>query len=181
MCSDEVALELEVDERAAIRAHELVNHEYDECRGEHHQRYGLRGEHDAVAALELLGNPVDEHACDEHQDDVDVFPGDGSQVVPFPGGSHLVDHVLGRVPGHFVGFCRVQVRACAEEKAGEGDEHEGKGHVPGGVEPVEGLLAEQPENHDAVDAEEQNAEPYGGNGADRSVQVLVDDGADGKE
>lgn len=75
---DFMSLELEVDERAAVGAHELVDDKDDERRAEYHQREGLRGEHDAVAALPFFGNPVDEHACDEHEDDVDVFPGDGA-------------------------------------------------------------------------------------------------------
>ena len=85
---------------------------------------------------------MDEHAGNKHQNDVDVFPGDGAESIPLPSGAHLLDHVLGGVPGHFVGLCRVQVGACAEEKAGKGDEHEGEAHVPGHVEPVEGLVAE---------------------------------------
>ena len=97
-------LELEVDEWAAVCAHELVDHEDDERGRYNHEGDWLRGEHDAVAALDFLGNPVDEHACDEHEDDVDVFPGDGAQGAPFPGAAHLLDHVLGGVPGDFVGF-----------------------------------------------------------------------------
>ena len=75
---DLIPLELEVDERAAVGAHELVDDKDDERRAEHHQREGLRGEHDAVAALPFFGDPVDEHARDENEDDVDVFPGDGA-------------------------------------------------------------------------------------------------------
>lgn len=102
-------LELEVDERAAVCAHELVNDEDDECRRNDHERNRLRRKCDAVAALELFRNPVDEHARDKHEDDVDVFPGDGAERVPFPGGTHLLHHVLGGVPGDFVCFGGVEV------------------------------------------------------------------------
>ena len=92
------SLELEIDERAAVRAHELVNHEDDERRAEHHQGDGLRCERDAVAALPLLGNPVDEHARDKHEDDVDVLPGDGSEGIPLPGPIFVISARLAPLP-----------------------------------------------------------------------------------
>ena len=174
-------LELEVDERATVRAHELVNYEDDERRAEDHEREGLRGEHDAVAALPFLGDPVDEHACDKHEDDVDVFPRDGAERVPAPGGTHLVHHVFGRIPGDFVCFGGVEVRACAEEESRKRDEHEGERHVPGHIQPVVCLLAEEAENHHGEYAGEKHAEPDCGYGADGEVEVLVDNRAHGKE
>ena len=124
---------------------------------------------------------MDEHASDKHEDDVDVFPGDGAERIPFPGGSHLVHHVLRRVPGDFVRFGGVEVRACAEEEARKGDEDEGEGHVPGRRKPREGLVAEELENDGDVDAYENDAEPYGGNRAYRNGEVLVDNGAHGEK
>ena len=69
---------------------------------------------------------MDEHARDEHENDVDVFPGDCAERAPFPGATHLLHHVLGGVPGDFVSFGRVQVRTRAEEQTRERDEHEGE-------------------------------------------------------
>ena len=93
-----------------------------------------------------------------------MFPGDGAKGTPFPGATHLLHHVLGRVPSDFVCFGRVEVRACAEEESREGDEHEGEGHVPGHIEPVVGLVAEQAEYPNAVEADEQHAKVGGGDG-----------------
>lgn len=124
---------------------------------------------------------MDEHARDEHEDNVDVFPGDGSESIPLPGGAHLVHHVLCGIPGDFVCFGRVEVRACAEEKSRERDENEGERHVPCCVEPVVCFLREKTEYHYAVYAGKEDAEPHGGNGANRRAEVLVYDGAHGKE
>lgn len=51
--------ELEVDERLEVGGDELADDEDGEGAGEDHQREGHRGEPDAVAALEVLGKPVD--------------------------------------------------------------------------------------------------------------------------
>ena len=128
-------LELEVNERARICAHELVNYEDDERRYCNHRRNRERCKRDAVAGLELFRNPVDEHACDKYEDDVDVFHCDGVNRVPAPCSTHLVHHVLCRVPCDFVCFCRVKVRACTEEETRERDEHERKRNVPCCTEP----------------------------------------------
>ena len=124
---------------------------------------------------------MDEHARDKHEDDVDVFPGDGAEGIPLPGGAHLLHHVLRGVPGDFVRFGGVKVRACAEEESREGDEHEGERHVPGHVKPVVRLLAEQAEDEHGIDAEEQHTEIDGGNREDGDVVVLEDDGACGEQ
>ena len=102
-------LELEVNERAGICAHELVNHEDDERCCRHHSRNRERCKRDAVTGFHALRNPVDKHTRDEHENDIDVFPSDGEDGIPTPGRSHLVHHVLSRVPCDFVCFCRVEV------------------------------------------------------------------------
>ncbi len=174
-------LELEVNEWAAICTHELVNYEDDERRYCNHRRNRERCKRDAVAGLELLRNPVDEHACDKHEDDVDVFHRDGVNCVPAPCGTHLVHHVLCRVPCDFVCFCRVEVRACAEEETCERDEHERKRNVPCCTEPWQSLVAEQVINDGRVNTYKEYAKPYGGNCAYRNRVVLVEDGAQCKE
>ena len=80
---------------------------------------------------------MDEHTRDEHEDDVDVFPGNRENHVHAPGGSHLVHHVLCRVPCDFVCFGWVEVRAGAEEETRKRDEHECERDVPGGLNPVQ--------------------------------------------
>ena len=124
---------------------------------------------------------MDEHARDEHQDDVDVFPGDSAKRIPFPGGTHLLHHVLCGVPGDFVCFGGVEVRTCAEEESRKGDEHEGERNVPGDIKPVVGLVAKEPENQHGVDAGEKHAEIGGGNGENGGVGLLEDDCAYGKQ
>lgn len=110
-----------------------------------------------------------------------MFPCDSGNGFQLPGGTHLLHHVLGGVPGNFVGFGRVQVRTCAEEQTGEGDEHESQGNIPGGVEPMIGLVAEQTENHHGVNACKENAEPYGGNGKNGVAPVLENDAANSEQ
>lgn len=175
------ALELEVNERAAVCAHELVNHEDDERRYSNHRRNRERCERDAVAGLELLRNPVDEHACNKHEDNVDVFHCDGVNCIPAPCGTHLVHHVLCRVPCDFVCFGRVEVRACAEEETRERDEHECERNVPCGCEPRQCLVAEQMVDDGRVNAHEEYAKPYRGNRTYRNCVMLVEDGAYRKE
>ena len=67
---------------------------------------------------------MDEHAGDEHEDNVDMFPGDGAKGAPFPGTTHLLHHVLSRIPGDFVCFGWVKVRARAEEQSRKRNEYE---------------------------------------------------------
>ena len=174
-------LELEVNERTTVCAHELINHKDDERRYGNHRRNWERCKRDAVAGLELLRNPVDKHTSDEHEDDIDVFPCDRENRVPAPGGTHLVDHVLSRIPCDFVCFCRVKVGTRAEEETRERDEHKRECHIPSGREPRQLFLAEQMINDGRVDAHEKHAEPHGRNGAYRNRVVLVEDGTQCKE
>ena len=67
--SPNITSELEVDERLEVGGDELADDEYGEDAGENHQRERHRGEPDAVAALEVLGEPVDDHSDDEDEDD----------------------------------------------------------------------------------------------------------------
>ena len=120
---------------------------------------------------------MDKHACNEHEYDIDVFPSDGEDGIPTPGGSHLVHHVLSRVPGDFVCFCRVEVGACTEEETRERDEHERERDIPSGGKPFHFLIAEQVINDGRVNAHEQHAEPHGGNRAYWNRVMLVEDGA----
>ena len=120
---------------------------------------------------------MDKHTCNEHEDNVDVFHRDGVNRIPAPGGTHLVHHVLCRVPCDFVCFGRVEVRACAEEETREGDEHERERNVPSGLEPFHFLVAKQVEYDGRVNAHEEYAKPHGGNRAYRNRVVLVKDGA----
>ena len=159
----------------------MVNHEDDERGACDHERNGLGGEGDAVTALDLLGNPVDEHARDKHQDNVDVFPGDCADGIPFPGGTHLLHHVLGRIPGDFVGFGGVEVRTGAEEQARERDEDERERHVPGHVNAVDVLVAKQAENQHGIDAGKQNAKVCRGDRENGDVGLLKDNGARGEQ
>ena len=52
-------LELEIDERTTICAHELINYEDDERRYRDHRRDWKRCKNDAVARFYALWNPVD--------------------------------------------------------------------------------------------------------------------------
>ena len=131
---------------------------------------------------------MDEHARDEHEDDVDVFPGNRENHVQAPGGTHLVNHVLCRVPGDFVRFGGVKVRTSAEEETRERDEHERKRDVPGGLKPFQlgfilfrFLFAEQVEYDGRVNAEEENAEPDGGNRAYGYCEMLIENRAQCKQ
>ena len=173
--------ELEVNERTAIRAHELVNHEDDERCCRHHGWERERCKRDAVAGFHALWNPVDKHARDEHENDVDVFPSDGEDGIPTPGRSHLVHHVLSRVPCDFVCFCRVEVRTSAEEETRERDEHKRERHIPGGREPRQCFSAEQMINNRRVNAHEKHAEPHSGNCAYWNCVMLVENRTQCKE
>ena len=51
----------------------------------------------------------------------------------------LVDHVLGGVPGGFVGFGGIEVGAATEEKSGEGNKGEGLEDGPSISQPLEGI------------------------------------------
>ena len=131
---------------------------------------------------------MDEHARDEHEDDVDVFPGNRENHVHAPCCTHLVHHVLCRVPGDFVRFGRVEVRAGAEEETRERDEDERKRDVPSGLKPFQlgfilfrFLFAEQVEYDGRVNAEEENAEPDGGNRAYGYCEMLIENRAQRKQ
>ena len=124
---------------------------------------------------------MDKHTGDEHENDIDMFPCNRENRVPAPGGTHLVHHVLSRIPCNFICFCRVEVRTRAEEEARERDEHKRERHIPSGRKPGQLLLAEQVINDGRVDAHEKHAEPHGGNRAYRNRVVLVEDRAQSKE
>ena len=124
--------ELEVDEGLQVGSDELEEHEDCADDGQHHQPQGYAGEPQAVAALEALGQPVDNHAEDEEQEGGPVVAHDVGHLGQVPVRANLVHHLAGGAPGHLVGLGGVEVGAAAEEEAGEGDEDKGEAGVPDG-------------------------------------------------
>lgn len=100
-------LELEVDERLEVGGDELVEHEDGGHDDNAHKPNRHQGEIDAVPALEMFRQPVDDHAHHEEGEHRPVVAQDfwNGGGVPVP--ADTVDHGLGRVPGRLVGNGRV--------------------------------------------------------------------------
>ena len=81
---------------------------------------------------------MDEHAGNKQDEHGAVLLDHGGDKVNVPVGAYLVHHVLGGVPGLFVGKGGVKVGAASEEKAGESDEHKCLENVPGAGNPLGG-------------------------------------------
>ena len=118
-------LELEINERLQVGGDELVDDEHHDDTNQHHHRDRHLGEPNAVAAFEVLGQPVDNHTYHNKNKHVAVVSNDVGDLAPIPMATHLVDHVFGSVPSGFVGHGGVEVGAAAEEESGESDEGEG--------------------------------------------------------
>ena len=128
-------LELEIDEGLEVGGDELVEHE----NGDHHDDaddpHGQQGEVYPVPAFPAVGQPVDDHAEDEQDEDATVVVQDVGDYSGIPGAADAVDHALGGVPGCLVGQGGVEVGTRPEEQSGEGDEDEGLGDAPHLVKP----------------------------------------------
>ncbi len=97
------SLKLEINERLQVSRDELVDHEDDDDANQHHQRQRHVGKPKAIAALEVFGQPMDDHAYHDEDEHVAVVHHDVGYLAQVPMATHLVDHVLGGVPGRFVG------------------------------------------------------------------------------
>lgn len=132
--------ELEVDERLEVGGDELADDEDGEDADEDHQREWHRGEPDAVAALEVLGEPVDDHTDDEDEDHAEMLLNHLRNEGQIPIAADALDHILCRAPRFLVRFRRVQVGAASEEKAGESNEYERHSNRPASLKPRESSL-----------------------------------------
>ncbi len=132
--------ELEVDERLEISGDELADDEDGEDADEDHQRERHRGEPDAVAALEVLGEPMEDHSDDEYEDNTEVLLDHLRNEGQIPVAADALDHILRRAPRLLVRFRRVQVGAASEEKAGESNEYKRHSDRPAGLKPRESSL-----------------------------------------
>lgn len=132
--------ELEVDERLEVGGDELADDEDGEDADEGHQREGHRGEPDAVAALEVLGEPMDDHSEDEDEDHTYVLLSHLRDQGQVPVAAYSLDHILCRTPRFLIRLGRVQVGAASEEKAGESNEYERHSDRPASLKPREGGL-----------------------------------------
>mgnify|MGYP007092332659 FL=1 len=152
--------ELEVDERLEVGCDELADDEDGEDAGEDHQRERHRGEPDAVAALEVLGEPMDDHSEDEDEDHTYVLLSHLRDQGQVPVAADALDHILCRTPRFLVRLGRVLVGAASEEKAGEGDEYERHGYRPASLKPREsGLEATKMIEHPHGGAYEYDQRP----------------------
>ena len=132
--------ELEVDERLEVSGDELADDEDGEDADEGHQREGHRGEPDAVAALEVLGEPMDDHSEDEDEDHTYVLLSHLRDQGQVPVAADALDHILCCAPRFLVRFRRIQVGAASEEKAGKSNEYERHSDRPTCLKPREGCL-----------------------------------------
>ena len=133
--SPNITSELEVDERLEVSGDELADDKDGEDAGEDHQREGHRGEPDAVATLEVLGEPMDDHSDDEDEDHAEVLLDHLRDEGQVPVATDALDHILRCAPRLLVRLRRIQVRAATEEKAGESDEYERHGDSPTSLKP----------------------------------------------
>lgn len=174
--------ELEVDERLEVGGDELADDEDGEGAGEDHQREGHRGEPDAVAALEVLGKPVDEHTDDEDHDDSEVLLNHLRNQGQIPLTADPLDHILCRAPRFLVCFRRVQIGAASEEKASESNEYERHSNRPTCLKPRErGLEAADVVEHphggayeDDERPDEEHIEHRGGNRGLKNIKAQTD-------
>ena len=132
--------ELEVDERLEVGGDELADDEDGEDADEGHQREGHRGEPDAVAALEVLGEPMDDHSEDEDEDHTYVLLSHLRDQGQIPVAADALDHILCCAPRFLVRFRRIQVGAASEEKAGKSNEYERHSDRPTCLKPRESGL-----------------------------------------
>lgn len=174
--------ELEVDERLEVGGDELADDEDGEGAGEDHQRERHRGEPDAVAALEVLGKPVDEHTDDEDHDDSEMLLDHLRNQGQIPLTTDPLDHILCRAPRFLVCFRRVQIGAASEEKARESNEYERHSHRPACLKPRErGLEAADVVEHPHGGADEDDERPdeehiehRGGNRGLKNIKAQAD-------
>ena len=103
-------LELEIDKRLQISGDELIDDKHNQCNDENHERNRHLGEPNAIAALEIIGQPVDDHTNDDEAEHIAVVVGNIRDDLQIPVATNLIDHVFGRVPSRFVGFGWVEVR-----------------------------------------------------------------------
>ena len=81
---------------------------------------------------------MDEHTQNKQDEHRAVLVDHCRNKADIPVGAYLVHHILGSVPGLLVGKGGIQVRAAAEEKAGESDEDKCLENVPGAGNPLGG-------------------------------------------
>lgn len=134
---------MEVDEGLKVGGDELIDDKDAEDDHEEHEGYGHLREPEAVAAFEALGQPVDDHAHEEGDEDDGIVVEDVRNLLPVPLTTDAFDHLRGGTPGDLVGFGRVEIGAAAEEESREADEEEGEEDVPHfvGAAVEEGLAA----------------------------------------
>lgn len=138
--SPNITSKLEVDERLEVSGDELADDKDGEDAGENHQREGHRGEPDAVATLEILGKPMDDHSDDEDEDHTEMLLNHLRDKGQIPVAADALDHILCRAPRLLIRIRRVQIGAASEEKAGESDEYERHSDRPACLKPREGGL-----------------------------------------
>ncbi len=138
--SPNITSELEVDERLEVGGDELADDEDGEDAGEDHQWERHRGEPDAVAALEVIGEPMDDHSDDKDQGHTEVLLDHLRDEGHVPVAADALNHILSCAPRLLVRLGRVQIGAASEKKACESHEYERHGDSPSCLKPREGGL-----------------------------------------
>ena len=171
------ASELEIDKGLQVGGDELINDEDGEHHGEEHDRQRHGGEPQAVAAFETVGQPVDDHADEEDDEDGCVVGKDVGHLLPVPVAADAFHHLGGGAPGGLVGLGGVEVGAAAEKETGEADEDKGEEGVPHGGEAVlELAFAVATASHEGHEVEQ-----YDGGGRDHEGEVEHAEYGNGEE
>ena len=104
-----LSLELEVDKWLHLSSYKLVDHQDYQHAHQHHDWQWELGETVAIATLESLWQPMDNHAEDKEREYLPIG-WDDLQWRNCPFAADALHHVLGYAPGCLVGFRRFKVR-----------------------------------------------------------------------
>ena len=124
-------LELEIDECLQVGGDELIYKKYGCHRYQKHNRKREQGEADAVPALPLYGQQMDNQAYCHKCKYFPVIDADIRYQVHLPSRSYLIDHIARAGPS--LGICRsrIKVAPASEKQAGKGDKYKGLKYTPG--------------------------------------------------
>ena len=73
---------------------------------------------------------MNNHTGDEHRYDPAVLPKKIRNDGIVPSAAYLVNHILRRRPGYFIGGSRIQITAASKEQTRKGDKGEGLQDCP---------------------------------------------------
>ena len=124
-------LELEINECLQVGGDELIYKKYGCYRYQEHYREREQGEADAVPALPLYGQQMDNQAYCHKCKYFPVIDADIRYQVHLPSRSYLIDHIARAGPS--LGICRsrIKVAPASEKQAGKGDKYKGLKYTPG--------------------------------------------------